>query len=220
MFVPSEFDEQRCQEIETIISKFPLSTVVANGKEGLMANHLPLLLDRKLDFAAKNDCFGRFIGHVSRRNNMHRNLVKGQDVLVIFRSEDSYISPNWYPTKAEHHRHVPTWNYQAVHFHGTIQFSDDLKFLRRIVGTLTKYFESRNQGNKAWKMADAPSDFMSQKLAGIVGFEIEVYRCLAKSKLGQNKDKADFENVRREMVNHDKVFLARSMSAIDESGDD
>jgi transcriptional regulator len=214
MFTPTEFLENRQAEIAAITDQFPLAIVIANTAAGLTANHIPLLLNSPLAFSDQTACSGQFIGHVSRRNTMHEEIGQDQEIMVIFRAEDAYISPNWYPTKADHHRHVPTWNYQAIHFHGHMRFCDDAKFLRRVVGKLTTHFESRNQGARAWKMADAPRDFIDRKLAGIVGFEIEVTRCLAKSKLSQNRDRADLVNVGRELGNSGKAFMARSINML------
>ena len=125
-------------------------------------------------------------------NDMHRLVSDGQQVLVIFRGEHGYVSPNYYPSKAEHHRHVPTWNYQAVHVYGDIPFQHDERTKRAAVGS-TRDHERRVNGDRAWRMADAPADFMTQMLAGIVAFRIIVKRMLAKSKLSQNRDPRDYE---------------------------
>ena len=116
-------------------------------------------------------------------------------MLVIFRGEDGYVSPNFYPSKAEHHRHVPTWNYQAVHVYGDIAFQHDERAKRAAVGLLTRDHERRVNGDKAWRMADAPADYMTQMLASIVAFRIDVRRVLAKSKLSQNREARDYQGV-------------------------
>ena len=74
------------------------------------------------------------IGHIAKANEMHKIVPQSSDVLAIFHAEDAYISPNWYQSKATHHKVVPTWNYQVVHFHGKIEFTNDVKFLRSVVG--------------------------------------------------------------------------------------
>ena len=225
MFIPSEFAETRLEEIKAIVTQFPLATIVAVTDQGLVANHLPVLVDKPLDAidaARETDQWtdqwtGRFIGHLSRRNSLHQAVGDGAAVLMIFQAENSYISPNWYPSKSVHHRHVPTWNYQAVHCHGRIRFVDDDKALRGIVGRMTKFFETVYQQDKAWKMADAPADFLADKLAGIVGFTIDIDRCLAKSKMSQNRDKGDFDNVAAETDAAGLGFMAQSMRGSDKS---
>lgn len=160
----------------------PLACIVAQTSQGLVANHVPLL-------AAPD---GTLIGHVAQANDMHELILDGQDVMAIFRGHDAYVSPNFYPTKAEHHRHVPTWNYQVVHVHGSIRFRHDTQSKRAAVGLLTRLHERRVNGKSAWRMADAPVDYMAQMLDGIVALKIDVMRVLGKSKLSQNRAEVDY----------------------------
>ncbi len=182
MYVPPHFQEVSPGEIAAIIAAAPLACIVAQTAQGLIANHIPLL-------SAPD---GGLIGHVALANDMHRLIADGQEVMAIFRGEDGYVSPNFYPSKPEHHRHVPTWNYQVVHAQGTISFQHDDHAKRAAVGLLTRIHERRVNGDRAWRMADAPADYMQQKLAGIVAFRITVAGWQAKSKLSQNRDARDY----------------------------
>lgn len=182
MYVPPHFQEIDHAEIRAVIDGAPLACIVAQTAEGLVANHVPLL-------AAPD---GALIGHVALANDMHRLIADGQDVLAIFRGEDAYVSPNFYPSKPEHHRHVPTWNYQVVHVHGSIAFRHDIPAKRAAVGLLTRLHERRVNGTNAWRMADAPADYMDRMLGSIVALRIDVRRTLAKSKLSQNRDARDY----------------------------
>lgn len=181
MYLPDHFREVDQTEIGEIISANPLSCVVAQTETGLIANHLPLLQGKG----------GELIGHVALANDMHRLMAEGQEVLAIFRGEDGYVSPNFYPSKFEHHRHVPTWNYQVVHMHGRIAFKHDARSKRAAVGLLTSRHERQLNGGKAWRMADAPPDYIEEMLANIVAFRINVTRITAKSKLSQNREARD-----------------------------
>lgn len=182
MYIPPHFQEIDTAEIAAIMDAAPLACIVAETRAGLVANHLPLL----------SGAGGILIGHVALANDMHRLIADGQEVLAVFRGEDAYVSPNFYPTKPEHHRHVPTWNYQAVHIHGAITFQHDEHARRAAVGLLTRLHERRLNGADAWRMADAPSDYIDRMLAGIVAFRIEIRRTLAKSKLSQNREERDY----------------------------
>lgn len=182
MYVPPHFLEINADEINAITQAAPLACIVAQTDEGLIANHIPLLTAQD----------GRLIGHVAAANDMHRQIAQGQEVLSIFRGNDAYVSPNYYPSKAVHHRHVPTWNYQVVHVYGAISFQHDDHSKRAAVGLLTRDHERRVNGTAAWKMADAPKDFMQQMLDGIVAFQIDVRTVLAKSKLSQNREAGDY----------------------------
>lgn len=182
MYVPSHFEEIDPGEIASIIEAAPLACLVAQTDEGLIANHIPVLAGPK----------GTLIGHVALANDMHRLIAEGQEVLTIFRGEDAYVSPNFYPSKPEHHRHVPTWNYQVVHIYGGITFQHDDHAKRAAVGLLTRTHERCLNGSKAWRMADAPEDYMETMLDNIVAFRISVDRTLAKSKLSQNREDRDY----------------------------
>lgn len=182
MYIPAHFHEIEQAEITAIIDSAPLACIVAQTAEGLIANHIPLLAGAD----------GTLVGHVALANDMHRLIADGQEVLAIFRGDDAYVSPNFYPSKPEHHRHVPTWNYQVVHVHGSIGFQHDTHAKRAAVGLLTRIHERRVNGTNAWRMADAPADYMEQMLGSIVAFRIDVRRTLAKSKLSQNREERDY----------------------------
>ena len=183
MYLPPHFEEVNKDEIRGIIDANPLGCVVAQTDQGLLANHIPLVLSAD----------GTLIGHVAKSNEIHRLIVDQHEVLVIFRGDNAYISPNYYPTKIEHHQHVPTWNYQVVHIYGTISFQYDEKSKRSAVGLLTRTNERRLNGKDAWRMADAPADYMKNMLDNIVSFSIQSNKILAKSKLSQNREAIDYD---------------------------
>ena len=201
MYLPPHFEETDPAEIAELVSSYPLATIVAQTGGGLSANHAPLFFEGE----------ARLIGHIARANDMHRSLADGQEVLAIFRGEDAYVSPNWYPSKAEHHRHVPTWNYRLAHIEGAIRFSHEEKAKRAAVGRLTKLMEERTNGEQAWRMADAPADYMAGMLDGIVAFSIEIRRIAAKSKLSQNREPADARAVAEELERRGEAGLAGAM---------
>ena len=201
MYVPEHFREVAPSEIAPVIAAAPLACIVANTADGLVANHIPVLV------AAD----GALIGHVALANDIHRTVGEGQEVLAIFRPADAYVSPNFYPSKAEHHRHVPTWNYQAVHVTGAISFQHEERAKRAVVGLLTREHERRLNAERAWRMADAPADFMTDMLAGIVAFRIEVQRVIAKSKLSQNREARDYQGVIDGLTRNENRSLAESM---------
>jgi transcriptional regulator len=127
--------------------------------------------------------------HVARANPVWEGLSLGDEVLVVFRGADAYISPNWYPSKHEHHRQVPTWNYMVAHAHGRVTVHEDERYLRGLVGRLTKQHEAAQP--RPWRMGDSPQTFINEMLASIVGLEIEIIRLVGKVKLGQNKETRD-----------------------------
>jgi len=127
--------------------------------------------------------------HVARNNPLWQEVKEGQEVLVIFRAAEGYISPNWYPSKQAHHQQVPTWNYAVVHAHGRIRVRDDARFVRRLLASLTRTHEAAEPA--PWKMADAPRDYLEARVQAVVGIEIEIDQLVGKFKLSQNKEAAD-----------------------------
>jgi len=208
MYVPKHFKEVRKDEIIRIINNFPLATIVVNTKNGLLGNHLPLLVNKSSSEKIE------LIGHIAKANSLYREAPDNHDALVIFRSEDAYISPNWYPSRKKNREHVPTWNYQAVHLHGNISFSKEKKFLLKTVEQLTKVFEETSNNEYDWNINSISSKFMTAMLDEIIGIKIVVSKQVAKSKLSQNREKEDINNVYKELKNEGFEFLANSMKKL------
>jgi transcriptional regulator len=187
MYTPPHFLEARDAELRRLLRAQPLGMLVVNGSGGLDANHLPFLLD------AERGGHGVLVAHVARANPVWQQVADGDEVLVVFRGAQGYVSPNWYPSKHEHHRHVPTWNYEVVHAHGRLRIHDDATFVRGVVARLTREHEAGEP--RPWKMGDAPADYLADLVTKIVGLEVEVTRWEGKRKLSQNREARDFDGV-------------------------
>ncbi|MEA3122134.1 MAG: transcriptional regulator [Paraburkholderia sp.] len=183
MYLPAAFEETRRDVLGRLIADHPLGALVTVGPHGLDANHLPF------EFDAAAGALGTLCAHVARANPVWRDAAARPDALIIFQGPAAYVSPNWYPSKLEAHRQVPTYNYMVVHAHGRIVVRDDESFVRGLVARLTRRMEAGQP--VPWKMSDAPSDYIAQMLANIVGIEIELTRLVGKWKLGQNKEARD-----------------------------
>ena len=180
MYQPSHFVEQDPDALHALMKSAPLATLIRGGAE-LSADVLPLEVDRIGDG-------WRLTGHVARANPLWK-AADGQQVLVVFQGPQAYVSPNWYPSKAEHGKAVPTWNYTMVQVHGRLRAIEDPAWLRAFVTRLTQ----RHEGGRAapWHVSDAPADFVDSMLRAIVGIEIEVVRVEGKFKLSQNRSAED-----------------------------
>jgi len=185
MYLPEHFAEHDRDELHRLIAEHPLGTLVGLGAGGLSANHLPFIL------AADAGQHGALLTHVARGNRVWQDVSPEHEALVIFQGPSAYISPNWYPTKAGTHRHVPTYNYAVVHAYGRLVIHDDEKWLRGFLGRLTKRMEATQ--SKPWKMGDAPHAYLRQMLGGIVGIEIPISRLVGKWKVSQNRLPIDRE---------------------------
>jgi transcriptional regulator len=73
--------------------------------------------------------------------------------------------------------------------YGKLIVHEDAKWLRGVVGRLTKTFEA-NQA-EPWKMADAPEAYIGERLQEIVGIEIPINRIVGKRKTSQNRPRVD-----------------------------
>jgi transcriptional regulator len=185
MYVPRHFEETRPEQLHALIRAHQLGALVVNGPDGLDANHLPFELD------ARAGAQGHLLAHVARANPVWQLAKDGTEALVMFRGPHAYISPNWYPSKHESHRQVPTWNYQVVHVHGRVRIRDDERFVRGLVARLTRTHEAQAGASRPWRMTDSAPEFIDQLLAAIVGIEIEIERIVGKWKLGQNREARD-----------------------------
>jgi transcriptional regulator len=203
MYNPSHFVESRKEVLHDLVSKYPLGALITHGAEGLDANHIPFELD-----SATGE-LGRLRAHVARQSDVWQRLANGDEVLVVFRAEDAYISPNWYPSKHEFHKQVPTWNYRVVHVHGRITIHDDDRYVRGLVARLTRHHEA---GQPApWKMGDAPQDYIDTMLKAIVGIEIEISRLVGKFKLSQNREARDRLGAADALINQGDGVLGLAM---------
>ena len=204
MYIPAHFEIQAPHELHRIVMAHPLGVLITQHN-GLDANHLPFLLD------ATPDSLGTLCAHVARANPLCA-APNGSEVLVVFRGEAGYISPNAYPSKHETHRQVPTWNYEVVHVHGKLTIRDDAKFVRGVVGRLTKLHEATQ--SQPWKMSDAPADYLDAMVQAVVGLEIEITRIEGKSKMSQNKEPRDQQGVVHDLQARGQHALADAVEKI------
>jgi transcriptional regulator len=200
MYIPPHLAIQDTDVLHRIIETHPLGVLVTQSPNGLDANHIPFELDRAR---------GLLIAHVARANPVWRECGDGAQVMVIFRGDEHYISPNWYPSKHELHRQVPTWNYEVVHVHGRLTVQDQEKFVRGVVGRLTRTHEASEP--KPWKMGDSAPDYIDGMLKAIVGIEISISRLEGKAKLSQNREPRDRLNAADMLANQGATALAEAM---------
>lgn len=192
MYLPSHFEETRPEPLHEILRAHPLGLLVMSGTgddAGPVANALPFLLDPE---PTADGPHGTLVCHVARANPLWRE-ADGRSVLVVFQGSQGYISPNWYPAKAEHGKVVPTWNYAMVQARGRLQAQDDPAAVREIVTRLTQRHEAAQP--RPWGVADAPPEFTEAMLRAIVGIRIPLQSLVGKLKLSQNRAAADVGGV-------------------------
>ena len=188
MYLPSAFRQDDLAELHAQMQASPFALLTSAGATGVQASHLPLLL------APDEGEFGTLYGHFARANPHWRDLQGGAEALAVFSGPDAYISPGWYPAKAEHGKVVPTWNYIAVHARGPVELIEEPERLLQIVSRLSDQHESGRE--RPWAVSDAPREYIDSMLRAIVGFALPIRRLEGKWKLGQNRSAADQAGVR------------------------
>ena len=193
MYVPDHFREDRTEVLHQAMRQIGFATLVT---QGLDANHLPMLLDGNV-----------LRGHVARANPVWKQ-AEGP-ALAIFLGPHAYVSPSWYPSKAETGKAVPTWNYITVHARGRIAWRQEPDWLRAHVSALSDAHEA--QRAQPWAVGDAPETYIQTMLRGVVGFELTIESLQGKYKLSQNRDAADRAGVREAFGREGLTDLARLM---------
>ncbi len=183
MYVPAHFaaDDEAVRDLLTYHGAADLVTLT---DQGLVATLLPFVFD------ADDGPQGALLGHVARSNDQWRQPSRGE-ALVIVRGPDAYVTPSWYPSKAEHERVVPTWNYTTAHVHGQVEWHDDVTWVEDLVRRLTAKHEGALGSERPWTLEDAPRAFVEGQLRAIVGVRVEIVRIEAKIKMSQNRPEAD-----------------------------
>jgi transcriptional regulator len=187
MYLPTHFRVEDRTTLIEIIQANPLGTLITAGAGGVMANPVPFSV-------AKGEQGEDLLrAHLARPNPQLAEIAAGAQVLVSFQAEHQYISPNWYPTKAQTHQVVPTWNYIMVQVRGSARIDESPDFLRNQIDRLTRGQEENRQ--TPWNVDDAPDRFIQMQMRAIVGIEIVMTEVIGKFKLSQNRNRLDQEGV-------------------------
>jgi transcriptional regulator len=190
MYTPAQFKVEDVREAHALMRARPFAVLVTLGAEGLVATHLPTVL--KVDEA---NPLGRIECHVARPNPQWKSIASVMDALLIYQGPEAYIRPGWYPSKAEHGKVVPTWNYAVVHAYGRLEVVHDQAWLLAHVTELTNQQEAPH--DVRWATSDAPESYLAVMARGIVGLKLAITRLEGKAKMSQNREAADRAGVVR-----------------------
>ena len=187
MYLPKHFEESRPEVLHELIRAHPLGLLVTLS-DSLQANPVPFILD-----ADPAGGPGILRAHVARANPLWRDARADVEALVVFQGTQAYVSPGWYPSKAEHGKVVPTWNYVTVQARGPLRAIDDAAWVRAFVSRLTTRHEAVQA--KPWAVTDAPPDYIETMSRAIVGIEIPLTALTGKWKTSQNRSAPDRDGV-------------------------
>ena len=206
MYTPRWFKEDRLPVLHEAIERIAFGTLVTSTSKGLIASHIPMFVEKS------KGTYGTLFGHVARGNSQWRDSSPEVESLAMFVGPDTYITPNWYQTRIETGKVVPTWNYVAIHVYGRPVFFEDKGRLLELVTHLTNVHEA--PFDNPWKVTDAPRDYIEAELKSIVGFEMPISRIEGKWKMNQNRSDADRKGVikgLREMHDETSDLVAAEM---------
>ena len=187
MYQPPHFREDSIERQHSLILEHPLGLLISGVGSEPVANAIPFTV-----YPGEGQ-FGTLRCHVSRANRQWRDLQEASSCLVVFQGPQSYVTPSWYTAKAETGKVVPTWNYAMVQAAGRAKVIEEVGWLRRQLDDLTDVHEARFP--RPWRVSDAPEDFISNQIKGIVGIEIIIERLEGKWKISQNRPRQDRANV-------------------------
>lgn len=183
MHIQKHFEENRLEMLHDLMRAHAFASLVTFGETELNVNHLPFAL------SSMPLPYGTLRCHVARANPVWRDFSDCVESVVVFQGPHAYISPSWYPSKKQHGKVVPTWNYAVVHAYGQPIIREDADWLTDLLNDLTNQHESEQAS--PWQVSDAPKDFIDNLLRMIVGIEIPITRIYGKWKQSQNRPRAD-----------------------------
>jgi transcriptional regulator len=191
MYSPGHFNESDPTVLRNVIRDLGAGELITSVDDGPEASFIPLLISDESD---------RITGHLAKANRQWERADLSRPVLVTWRGPNAYISPSYYPSKAEHGKVVPTWNYITVQARGTLVLHQDSEWKRNLVASLTDRHESTFP--MPWSIDDAPADFIESSLRAIVGIEVLVTSIEGKWKLSQNRPAPDVAGVISGLAGH------------------
>jgi transcriptional regulator len=197
LYIPPHFRESDVPTLHRLIRQIGFGSLTTVGKDGPLISHFPVVLDTTIGPLGQLRC------HVARANPQWRDSDFSRPAAAVFMGPDAYVSPSWYPSKAEHGKVVPTWNYVTVCARGRVEVYDDRDALAAHVKELTDLHEAAFPA--PWQVSDAPADFLERQLKGIVGFRITIEALEGKTKLSQNRSEADRDAVASALLSSQDV---------------
>jgi len=189
MYTPTHFKQDDPTVLTQHIRDHAFGLLIDADNNGIEANHVPFHL-----ITAEDGSPGHLHCHVARNNPVWQRLRDGARVLVVFQGPDAYVSPSWYPSKAETGRVVPTWNYLAVHAEGSARIVEDPEWLKSHLHQLTDQQEAGRDAS--WSVDDAPAEYTDRLVQAIVGVEIRIEKLTGKLKASQNQSEQNRAGVK------------------------
>lgn len=179
MLVQDRFALRDPGHARRVVREHPWAMLITCGSGGLRATHLPCLLDPRDDGSGWDDFV--ILGHVARADPQAVDLRRSHDAVVVFQGPNGYMPAAWHATPG---RTVGTWNYQAVHMHGTPRVIEDTHGALDVLRRTFEHLESRRPHSQPWNQI---AELADRIVAGTCCFRLKAARVEAKAKLSQDK---------------------------------
>lgn len=184
MYVPKIFQSKSIEDVRSYVDAHSFATLISAKTGHLVATHTPMIIEQ-----SGSEEF--LVGHIAVANTQHEEFDGVNPLLAIFMEKHSYISSSWYD-----HVNVPTWNYIAVHVHGTATVMDEKELIQSLHQLVDKYEPSDGTG---FSIDQMPEDMLRREVNGIVGFRMRIEKIQASYKLSQNRHDTDYENIMKKL---------------------
>jgi len=201
VYIPRHFKASD-EVVQEFLSHIESGHVVSNSEKGLISTLIPLIYNQETH---------AFLGHIAKQNDQ-ASLATNQEALLITVLNETYISPNWYASKAEHHKVVPTWDYMLIHAYGELVIHNEADWILKQVTRLTNRFEKDQP--KPWSVDQAPTDYVEGQIKAIVGIELKLSRIEVSFKMSQNKSEADLDGVIAGLTKAGKSAIAAEIEKL------
>lgn len=186
MYVPAHNQVTDRTAMLAFMRTHAFAALISHGDAGLRATHLPVLVDGGEDGAGDA---GRVhvLFHLAKANPQWRDFLPGREVMLIFNGPHAYISPRYY----ERAESVPTWNYAAVHGYGIPHIMESAEEKYQL---LERLIALQDPGYLA-QFQQLRQEYVSNRLAAIVAFTIQLKRLEARFKLSQDRLPTERERI-------------------------
>lgn len=188
MYRPAKSSETDHETLIGMMRRIGVATLVTPTPECIHATQAPVLI-------REDDGRGMILAAHVARANPHWRVSKSTQSLAIFQGPHAYMSPQWYPSKQESGKVVPTWLYVSIHAHGRLTAIEDASWLKQQIEELTNLHEAGSE--TPWKVSDAPESYIASLSRGIVGLEFAVVRLEAAWKLNEEENLSDLDGTQR-----------------------
>jgi transcriptional regulator len=182
---PNKYPPSDSRHIVELVEHYPLASIVSCNEGDFTVTPLPLR--PRVDSAGT---ITHFVGHFAR-SNPHVGVLRAQPrALLLFRGENSYVSPSWMSDRTW----APTWNHMGAQFVVDIELQEDTAVLREVLRDMIDTMEAGRP--QQWRMEETGARY-EKLVPHIIAFQARVLESKAVFKLGQDERASIYDEMVR-----------------------